>query len=154
MSTDDPNYLSPTVAAAAREQCEKLLQSQTDVYWRAVDVWNAISEGMYEDKAPGRLYVLWAELTDLWELDIRPEAEVEGFMREAAQDLLDVGDDSEKLGSYLNRWEGRLASVEPHPSTPPANRNWYLGTNAEDAAGENPSWLERLWRRLVEAKRD
>jgi hypothetical protein len=60
---DDPNYLSQTVAAEGRDLCLHLLERDADVYRRAVDVHSLFGLALPDD-APGRLYMVWAFLTD------------------------------------------------------------------------------------------
>jgi hypothetical protein len=99
----DSSNLDPTLAAEVRESCSQLLLSDADVYWRAVDVVNVLGRAL---PSADRLYVIWAALTDIWELepDRRPEAEE--LMRGAAQEFVALADDEQR--SYLARWNERL----------------------------------------------
>jgi hypothetical protein len=99
----DPNYLDPTVATEARDCCSQLLQPDADVYWRAVDVWNVFGRALPH---ADRLYVIWAALTDIWELEPEKRSEAVELMRGAAQEFLMLGDD--ELDRYLSRWSERL----------------------------------------------
>jgi hypothetical protein len=83
------------------------LEPNADVYRRAADLWDILSFAIPDD-APGRLYVIWAALTDIWELTPDRRGEAEGLMREAAQDFLAVGDNTNELDGYLSRWYARL----------------------------------------------
>jgi hypothetical protein len=104
----DPNYLSQTVAADARDACARLLQADShDVYWRAVDVMSLLGLALADD-APGRLYVVWGALTDRWELNTENRSDAEELMRDAARELLMVGDDALELDRYMRRWYERL----------------------------------------------
>jgi hypothetical protein len=101
---DEPNYLSPTVAADARDACKQLLQVHVeDVYWRAVDVMSVLGLALPDD-APGRLYVVWGALTDKWELNPGDRSDAEELMCDAARELLVIGDDALELDRYLQRW--------------------------------------------------
>jgi hypothetical protein len=99
----DSSNLDPTLAAEVRESCSQFLQPDADVYWRAVDVVNILGRALPNTD---RLYVIWAALTDIWELepDRRPEAEE--LMRGAAQEFVALADDEQR--SYLARWNERL----------------------------------------------
>lgn len=106
---DDPNYLRPTVAEQARELAARLLVEETDenTYWRGTDLWGLFS-GSLPDDVPGRLYVVWAVLTDIWELHPERRTESVALMREAAQEFLAVDGSSNDLDAYLTRWSERL----------------------------------------------
>ena len=104
---DDPNYLSQTVAAQGRDLCMHLLERDADVYWRAVDVHSLFSLALPDD-APGRLYMIWAFLTDRWELAPERRSEAEGLMRDAARDFLAISDYAGELDDYLSRWYSRM----------------------------------------------
>lgn len=104
---EDPNYLNPTVAAEARDLCLRLLEADADVYWRAVDVFSRLGHASPDD-APGRLYIVWAELTDAWELKPEQRPETERVIREAAREFISVADSPGELDGYLTRWHERL----------------------------------------------
>jgi hypothetical protein len=104
---EDPNYLKPAVANEAREAAARLLEPNADVYGRAVDVWNVISRALPDD-TPGRLYIVWAELTDMWELHVERRGEAETLMREAADEFVAISDYPSELDGYLTRWYDRL----------------------------------------------
>jgi hypothetical protein len=107
----DPDYLSPTVAAEGRDLCAQLLEPDADVYWRAVDVFSLFGRALPDD-APGRLYVVWGKLTDIWELEPERRPEADKLMREAAREFLVIGDDTSELDRYLSRWYGRLQNLD------------------------------------------
>jgi len=104
---DEPSYLKPEVALEAREAAVRLLEPTADVYRRAADLWDILSSAIPND-APGRLYVIWAALTDIWELSPDHRDETESLMREAAQEFLAVSDNADVLDGYLSRWYERL----------------------------------------------
>lgn len=60
------------------------------------------------DDTPGRLYVVWGELTDIWELEPERRPEAESLMRDAARDFLAIVDYTSELDGYLSRWYKRL----------------------------------------------
>ncbi|HEU5370908.1 MAG TPA: hypothetical protein VFU51_00810 [Gaiellaceae bacterium] len=104
---DEPNYLKPEIAVEARQAAARLLEPNADVYRRAADLWDILSFALPDD-APGRLYVVWAALTDIWELTPDNRDEAEGLMREAAKEFLAVSDSTSDLDAYLSRWYERL----------------------------------------------
>ena len=104
---DDANYLSPTVAREARDQCTKLLEPGADVYRRAADVLSHVG-GALPDDAPGRLYAMWGGLTDFWELEPERRPEAEKLMRDAAREFFAIVDYATELDGYLARWCKRL----------------------------------------------
>lgn len=106
-SVADPNYIKPEVAAEAREAAVRLLEPSADVYWRAVDLWNVISRALPDD-APGRLYIVWGELTDMRELHVEKRSDAENLMREAAEQFVAINDYPSELDGYLTRWYQRL----------------------------------------------
>ena len=60
------------------------------------------------DDVPGRLYVVWGDLTDIWELHVERRTETVALMREAAREFLALNDTSNDLDAYLARWYERL----------------------------------------------
>src|SRR4051812_38270927 len=104
---EGPNYLKPAVADEAREAAARLLEPDADVYWRAVDVSNVISRAL-PDETPGRLYIVWAELTDMWELHVEKRSKAESLMREAAEEFVAISGYPSELDGYLTRWYERL----------------------------------------------
>ena len=104
---DDPNYLSETVAAEGRALCMHLLEPDADVYWRAADILGLIGMALPDD-APGRLYIVWACLTDRWELAPERQSEAEDLMRDAAAEFVAMSDYAGELDDYLSRWYGRM----------------------------------------------
>ncbi len=109
---DDANYLSPTAWQQSRDLAARLIdqKSDEDVYWRGVDMQALVGQHLPDD-APGRLYVLWAELTDVWELDEARRPESVALMREASEDFLALSEGSNDLDAYLTRWEERLTQI-------------------------------------------
>lgn len=86
---DDPNYLSPTVAEQARELASRLIDQETDedTYWRGTELQSLFGQHLPDD-ASDRLYVVWADLTDIWELHLERRTESVAWMREAAREFL------------------------------------------------------------------
>jgi hypothetical protein len=77
-------------------------------YWLAIDVSSrdclGSSDAMENSAEATTGYLIWAELTDRWELkpDERADAAIE--MREAASEWLRVKDDTEARAAYLDHW--------------------------------------------------
>jgi hypothetical protein len=109
---DDANYLSPTAWGQARDLAARLIDQESDenVYWRGVDMQALVSAHLPDD-APGRLYVLWAELTDLWELDPERRSESVALLREASQEFLALSETPNDLNAYLTRWDERVRQI-------------------------------------------
>jgi hypothetical protein len=105
---DDPNYLKRQVASDCRELCSRLVGEDADVYGTGIELQSLLGLNLPND-VPGRLYAIWGELIDRWELDPDRHAEAEGLMRDAAADFLAIGDDTAQLDAYLSRWWGALA---------------------------------------------
>ena len=57
---------------------------------------------------PGRLYVVWGDLTGIWELNVERRTESVALMREAAREFLALNDTTSDLDAYLTRWYERL----------------------------------------------
>jgi hypothetical protein len=76
-TVDDPNYLSPTVTEQARELASRLIDQEKDedTYWRGIELQDLLSQHLLDEYFAGRLYVVWADLTDIWALHVerRPE---------------------------------------------------------------------------------
>jgi hypothetical protein len=104
---NDPSFLAPSVAAGGRDLCIRLLEPGADVYRQAVDVLSHFGLALPDD-APGRLYTVWGELTDMWELKPERRLEAESLMRDAAREFLLIADHTSELDSYLSRWHERL----------------------------------------------
>lgn len=106
---NDRSYLSPTLAEQARELASRLIgqESEEDTYWRGIDLQNLFGQHLLEDFAD-RLYVVWADLTDIWELHVERRTQSVDLMREAAQEFLALSGTSNDLSAYLTRWYQRL----------------------------------------------
>ena len=52
--------------------------------------------------------MVWAFLTDRWELDLERRSEAEDLMREAAGEFLAMNAYAGELDDYLSCWYGRL----------------------------------------------
>jgi hypothetical protein len=109
---DDPNYLSPTAAEQARGLAAWLIDQEADqdTYRLGIELMGLFSRHLPND-APGRLYVVWADLTDIWELDLDRRTESVALMREAAREFLTLNDTSDDLDAYLTRWYERLGQT-------------------------------------------
>jgi hypothetical protein len=105
---DDPNYLRPEVASACRDLCERLVEDDADVYGTGIELQSLLGLNLPDD-VPGRLYAVWGELTDRWELNPERRAEAERLMRSAAADFLEIADYPEQLDAYLTHWWDALA---------------------------------------------
>jgi hypothetical protein len=106
---DDPNYLSPAGWEQARDLATQLIdqKSDEDTYWRGIDLLSLFMRQLPND-APGRLYVAWGELTDIWELHPQRRPESVEMMREAAREFLALSESPNDLDAYLTRWYERL----------------------------------------------
>jgi hypothetical protein len=102
-------YLSPVVAARARELATQLVGEEADerVYWLSGDLHSLFGFHL-PDEVPGGLYVIWGELTDTWELHSAKRVEAVALMRNAAREFLALRDASTDLDAYLTRWYDRL----------------------------------------------
>ncbi len=109
---NDPNYLSPAAWQQARDLSARLIdqESDEDVYWRGVEM-QALVSGHLPDDAPGRFYVVWAELTDLWELDPARRPESVALLREASTEFMALDESPNDLDAYLTRWQERLRQI-------------------------------------------
>jgi hypothetical protein len=105
---DDPNHLNPEVAVECRALCEHLVDGDAEVYPTGIELLSLLGRSL-PDEVPGRLYGIWGELTDRWELDPERRPEVEQLMRSASHDFLEISDYREQLGPYLARWWNALA---------------------------------------------
>jgi hypothetical protein len=99
----DPNCLKPQVASEYRVLCTCLLADDADVYGTGIELQSLLGLNLPDD-VPGRLYAMWGELTDRWELDQERRAEAERLMRDAAGDFLEMGASAADLDVYLSRW--------------------------------------------------
>ena len=108
-AVDDPNYLSPTVAEQARDLASRLIDQETDedTYWRGTELMSLFGPHLPDD-VPGRLYAVWGDLTDMWELHLERRAESVELMREAAREFLALNSTTSDLDAYLTRWYERL----------------------------------------------
>ena len=109
---DDPNYLNPTVAEQARELASRLIDQETDedTYWSGSEFQGFFGQHLPEglDDATCRLYLVWADLTDIWELHLERRTESVSLMREAAREFLALNGTPNDLDAYLTRWYKRL----------------------------------------------
>lgn len=72
-------------------------------------VLGCLSDRMTEDLAASNMYLLWAWLGDWYELRDDIEAiEAESYMQEAAQEWLELPDDSDSRAAYINRLDAKL----------------------------------------------
>jgi len=108
----DPNYLSPDAWRQARDLATRVLhqESDEDTYWGGTDLQAFFGQHLLDEHVD-RLYILWAELTDIWELDLSKRPESVLLMREAAQEFLTLDNTRNSLDAYLARWEERLRQV-------------------------------------------
>jgi len=109
---NDPNYLSPTVAEEARVLAARLVaqEADEDTYWRGIELMSLFGLHLPDD-VPGRLYVVWGELTDIWELHLERRTESVALMRDAASEFLALKDAPKELDAYLTRWYERLGGT-------------------------------------------
>jgi hypothetical protein len=109
LAVDDPNHLSPTVAQQARDLASRLIDQETDegTYWRGTELMSLFGLHLPDD-VPGRVYVVWGDLTDIWELHLERRAESVALMREAAREFLALNNTTSDLDAYLTRWYERL----------------------------------------------
>ena len=107
---DDPNFLSPTAFKQAREIAEQVALQEDDetTYWKGVELHSLLAQHLPDD-VPGRLYVVWADLTDIWDLSVERRPESAALMREAAHEFLALDGTPSNLDLYLSRWQERLA---------------------------------------------
>jgi hypothetical protein len=108
-AVDAPTYLSPAVAERARGLASRLIDQETgeDTYWRGTELMSLFGLHLRDD-VPGRLYVVWGDLTDIWELHLERRAESVELMREAAREFLALNNTTSDLDAYLTRWYERL----------------------------------------------
>jgi hypothetical protein len=108
----DPNYLSPTVAEEARALSAQLIaqEADEDTYWRGIELMSLLGRHLPDD-VPGRLYVVWGALTDIWDLHLERRAESVSLMRAAAGEFLTLNDGPTELDAYLTRWHKRLGAT-------------------------------------------
>ena len=108
---NDPNYLSPTVAEEAQVLAARLVDQEADedTYWRGIELMSLFGRNLPDD-VPGRLYVIWGELTDIWELHLERRTESVASMRDAAREFLALSNASEELDAFLTRWCERLGT--------------------------------------------
>lgn len=105
---NDANYLSPAVAEEARALAARLVaEADEDTYWRGIELMSLFSRHLPDD-VPGRLYVIWGELTDIWELHLERRTESVVSMRDAAGEFFALNDVPNELDAYLTRWYERL----------------------------------------------
>ena len=109
---NDPNYLSPTVAEGARVLAAELIaqEADEDTYWRGIELMSLLGRHLPDD-VPGRLYVVWGALTDIWDLHLERRTESVALMRAAATEFLALKDGSTELDAYLTRWYERLGAT-------------------------------------------
>lgn len=109
---NDPSYINPDVWQHARDLAARLLdqESEEDTYWRGTELQGLLGQHLLDEHVD-RLYILWAELTDIWELDLSKRPKSVELMGEAAQDFLALDNAFESLDAYLLRWEERLRQV-------------------------------------------
>jgi hypothetical protein len=109
-AVNDPNYLSPTVAEQARGLAALLIEqgADEDTYWRANELMDLFGAHLLDEYFAGRLYVVWADLTDIWELYVERRTESVALMREAARQFLALTGTSNDLDAYLTQWYERL----------------------------------------------
>ena len=78
-----------------------------DTYWRGTEFQSFFGQHLPHD-ASDRLYVVWADLTDIWELHVERRTESVALMREAAREFLALDGTSNDLDAYLTRVCERL----------------------------------------------
>jgi hypothetical protein len=95
-----------------RELASRLIDQETDedTYWRGSELQGLVGHYLPDD-APGRLYVVWADLTDIWELHAERRTESAGLMRDAAREFLALKGTSPDLDAYLTGWHERLGQT-------------------------------------------
>ena len=109
---NDPNYLSPTVAEEVRVLAARLVAQKTDedTYWGGIEMMSLLGLHLPDD-VPGRLYVVWGELTDIWDLHLERRTESVALMRDAAREFLALNDTPMERDAYLTRWYERLGGT-------------------------------------------
>ena len=100
----EESYIEPQVLDQAKRLAADIAASDTEsgAYRLAIDLMGCLADGL-PDAVPGRLYVIWGDLTDAWELqpEKRPEAAAE--IRKAASDLA-AAQTKEAFAAYLSEW--------------------------------------------------
>ncbi len=76
-----------------------------DPYEAAVSVSGVAGEHLVTSVVASRLYQIWRELEDRWELKPDERAEALALMRRAATEWLAVKDHATPRSSYLDHWQ-------------------------------------------------
>jgi len=86
------------------------IASASEPYSIATEVGGCVLEAITESVTASRVYQVWAELTDRYELSPDERGETEAVMRRAARDWLAVKHDDAARDRYLDHWlDGRGA---------------------------------------------
>jgi hypothetical protein len=93
--------------AAVRDRLDELMvqiAGASEPYWIANEVGGLLLDAMTESVAATSVYLIWASLTDRYELKPKERTEAEGEMRQAASEWLVVKDDAAARDRYLDHW--------------------------------------------------
>jgi hypothetical protein len=81
-------------------------------YWPAVDLRECLDQAIVRSVEASRLWHIWAELEDRYELNPDKRSEAEDLMRRAAKEWLAVHGDRAARESYLDRWQYDICGYE------------------------------------------
>jgi hypothetical protein len=103
----EPDF-DPDVAREARSLAARIAAETDDeaTYWSATDL-HGLAGINLADKVPTPMYLIWAVLTDAWELHPERRAQTAQQMREAAADLANA-DSPAAVEEYFSKWCKRL----------------------------------------------
>jgi transcriptional antiterminator Rof (Rho-off) len=103
--------LDPQTREAFNAHAKKVA-SASEPYWLAVELRACLDDAIIDSVEASRLWHIWAELEDRYEL--RPEArpEAQDLMRRAASEWLAVQTNAAAREAYLDRWQYDICGYE------------------------------------------
>jgi len=103
--------LDPEFISEHQERCRRIVSGAERPYDVALELMWVISEHL--SSVPAAVYGIWAELTDVCELQgPAAGARAQELMRQAAAEFLSLVDYELELAGYADRWAERISRDE------------------------------------------
>ena len=88
------------------------IATATEPYWLGIDVMGCVVDAITVSATANSVYLIWAELTDRYELKVEERPEAEAEMRRAASEWLAIRHDAVARERYLDRWRYDICGYE------------------------------------------
>ena len=92
------------------------IASAREPYWLGIEVSGCLYDAIVTSADASRVYQVWGELTDRYELRPEERAETDALMRRAANEWLSVESNAAARDEYLDRWQYDICGHE-RPAT-------------------------------------